>query len=436
VPDVLTPDLLETLSGEPSAPAALELARSNVFLEAEPGPGSCLRYVPFFRDLLRAQFAYESPDRLIQVHRAAAAWYAAHGMWGDVATHLAGAGDWDGVADLLVEHLLLGRLLVEGVEGPLLAVARALPTTPGSPARHLTAAAIALQDQDPDRAAVHAQEARSSVRWPTQPEAAGVVAAALEAVVAVGRADAPTARDLAARAGELVEGFRRSRGLSAGADLAAVVALAHARAALRLGDAEEARAMLATALACETAAQSPAYRTDCLVHLAVIQLRKGAVGRAARLSEEALGLGDDGHRLTGGLSPRRCTAHLAAAYVALERHDLDRVHDHLALVGPHPDPFWQGVLDVVTAAAKSARGSGRPGSGGTSASRMVESLTPRELEVLACMSQWLTTDEIAENLFVSVNTVRTHVRNILTKMGVSRRNAAIREGFRLGLLES
>ena len=50
------------------------------------------------------------------------------------------------------------------------------------------------------------------------------------------------------------------------------------------------------------------------------------------------------------------------------------------------------------------------------------------------MSEWLTTPEIADKLFVSVNTVRTHVRNILTKLGVTRRNAAIREAQRRGLL--
>ena len=66
--------------------------------------------------------------------------------------------------------------------------------------------------------------------------------------------------------------------------------------------------------------------------------------------------------------------------------------------------------------------------------RVVEQLTPREVDVLTAMSEWLTTEEIAEKLFVSVNTVRTHVRNILTKLGVSRRNAAIREALRLGLL--
>ena len=65
--------------------------------------------------------------------------------------------------------------------------------------------------------------------------------------------------------------------------------------------------------------------------------------------------------------------------------------------------------------------------------QVVEQLTPREVEVLTAMSEWLTTEEIAEKLFVSVNTVRTHVRNILTKLGVSRRNAAIREALRLGL---
>lgn len=57
---------------------------------------------------------------------------------------------------------------------------------------------------------------------------------------------------------------------------------------------------------------------------------------------------------------------------------------------------------------------------------MVEALTPKELEVLSHLAQFLTTDEIAQRMFVSVNTVRTHIRHILDKLGVNRRNAAIR----------
>jgi LuxR family transcriptional regulator, maltose regulon positive regulatory protein len=64
----------------------------------------------------------------------------------------------------------------------------------------------------------------------------------------------------------------------------------------------------------------------------------------------------------------------------------------------------------------------------------VEELTPKELEVLAHLAELLTTEEIATRMFISVNTVRTHVRNILRKLAVNRRNAAIRRARELGLL--
>ncbi len=67
---------------------------------------------------------------------------------------------------------------------------------------------------------------------------------------------------------------------------------------------------------------------------------------------------------------------------------------------------------------------------------VVEPLTVKELEVLGLLAELLTTDEIAQKMFVSVNTVRTHIRNILRKLGVSRRNAAIRRARELGLLEN
>ena len=65
---------------------------------------------------------------------------------------------------------------------------------------------------------------------------------------------------------------------------------------------------------------------------------------------------------------------------------------------------------------------------------LVEALTPKESEVLGHLAALLTTEEIAATMFVSVNTVRTHVRSILRKLGVSRRNAAVRRARELNLL--
>ncbi|WP_312006704.1 LuxR C-terminal-related transcriptional regulator [Nocardioides alcanivorans] len=62
-------------------------------------------------------------------------------------------------------------------------------------------------------------------------------------------------------------------------------------------------------------------------------------------------------------------------------------------------------------------------------------LTPKEREVLGHLAELLTTDEIAVAMFVSVNTVRTHVRHILRKLGVSRRNQAVRRARTLRLLD-
>lgn len=51
-------------------------------------------------------------------------------------------------------------------------------------------------------------------------------------------------------------------------------------------------------------------------------------------------------------------------------------------------------------------------------------LTSRELDVLQCVSQGLTNQEIAARLVVEVGTVKNHVHNILEKLKVSSRDEA------------
>jgi LuxR family maltose regulon positive regulatory protein len=63
-----------------------------------------------------------------------------------------------------------------------------------------------------------------------------------------------------------------------------------------------------------------------------------------------------------------------------------------------------------------------------------EVLSDRELEVLHLLATGLTGPEIARQLFVSVNTLRTHTKHIFTKLGVTTRRAAVLRGSELGLL--
>ena len=61
-------------------------------------------------------------------------------------------------------------------------------------------------------------------------------------------------------------------------------------------------------------------------------------------------------------------------------------------------------------------------------------ISKREWEVLLLMSEGLSNQEIAERLFVSLNTIKTHSSNLFEKLDVKRRTQAIEKGKRLGLL--
>jgi LuxR family maltose regulon positive regulatory protein len=60
-------------------------------------------------------------------------------------------------------------------------------------------------------------------------------------------------------------------------------------------------------------------------------------------------------------------------------------------------------------------------------------LTEREGQVLELLAQMNSTEEIAAALFVSTNTVKTHLKGIFGKLGVNRRVDAVRRGRALGL---
>jgi LuxR family maltose regulon positive regulatory protein len=65
---------------------------------------------------------------------------------------------------------------------------------------------------------------------------------------------------------------------------------------------------------------------------------------------------------------------------------------------------------------------------------LIEPLSERELDVLQLLATDLDGPEIARHLMVSLSTLRTHTRNIYSKLGMNKRRAAVRRAEELDLL--
>ena len=65
----------------------------------------------------------------------------------------------------------------------------------------------------------------------------------------------------------------------------------------------------------------------------------------------------------------------------------------------------------------------------------IEPLTPRELEVLKALTEGLSTPDICNRLFIAPNTLRTHVRNIMSKLRVHSKLEAVAFAIRHRLVE-
>jgi LuxR family maltose regulon positive regulatory protein len=69
-----------------------------------------------------------------------------------------------------------------------------------------------------------------------------------------------------------------------------------------------------------------------------------------------------------------------------------------------------------------------------SSQSLPDPLSDRELDVLRLLTTDLDGPEIARQLFISLNTLRTHTQRIYTKLGVNNRRAAVTRAVELSLL--
>jgi LuxR family maltose regulon positive regulatory protein len=225
--------------------------------------------------------------------------------------------------------------------------------------------------------------------------------------------------------GELGEalGWARERGLSAANDLSYLREFEHITLA---------RVLLAG---------SAAQRAECSIH------------EATRLLERLLGAAEEGQRAGSVIEilvlqalVHQARDDIPAALASLQRAvTLAEPEDYVRIFADEGPPMAsllrafakQGAVakQAITQnyvrrllAAVNKTGDGTPARQG-----LIEPLSERELDVLRLLGTDLGGPEIARELIVSLNTVRTHTQNIYTKLGVNNRRAAVRRAAELGL---
>ncbi|WP_308290876.1 LuxR C-terminal-related transcriptional regulator [Micromonospora sp. RL09-050-HVF-A] len=197
-----------------------------------------------------------------------------------------------------------------------------------------------------------------------------------------------------------------------------VLGLALARVELRAGDVRAAGHALPDWDAPDAAGWPLSVRLATGVLDAVLARRSGDERRAGRLLERVLDLsGRHGYR---------------RVFTRAEPEVRDLLAAHLDSGTAH----WPAVSDLVRDAEQpTEHGSGDPqwGPGGPERA-LPEPLTERELTILRYLQSILSNVEIAGELSLSVNTVKTHVRNIYRKLDATRRREAVRRARSLRLL--
>ena len=97
-----------------------------------------------------------------------------------------------------------------------------------------------------------------------------------------------------------------------------------------------------------------------------------------------------------------------------------------AVVSPR---ITQRMLEMFAGSLPSSEAPAQP-----SSDPRIDSLTPREKEILVLMSQGMSNAEIAAHLVVSATTVKTHVGNVLAKLDVRDRVQAVVVAYETGLM--
>ncbi len=321
----ISADLANALTGRDDGQRMLaQLERENLFIVALDDRRVWYRYHHLFADLLRNRLSLEGPARQLALHQRAADWWSRHDEPLEAARHLATAGDWAGLARLVVRDA--GRPIMGLERMSLLELLRGIPSDVLDESPELaTAAAVACcATYDAPAATAHIARARGALTRAARDEEplADAILTALEAEAAW------VAGDTRQQIRSAVAALAKLDGL--GPDEAPLLRTSRASTLLMLAMGRLWTARLADAEACFREASTALASSPQLTHsfavplhasLSLLRAFQGRVDEADEESVTALALAEESGSL---MLPQSAVAFLARALVYLVRAEPEK----------------------------------------------------------------------------------------------------------------
>jgi len=452
--DHLSGNLVDAVTGTHDGGTWLAAtAQRNQLLIALDRTGTWFRYHHLLRDLLRLEAQRTIPTLLPGLHGRAGTWFEANGDQRHAMVHHLAAGDAVGAERVLFTY------------GPQLLRDGQIDTL----RRHLEQLGHAAETSVVASLLFGWCEFIGGRYGPAESWLARMVAAAPPGFNP--NATAALRINISLARGDVSTGLALASEISAtnqlaeyASDLSTAVGAAYTWA----GQADPARTTLRLAVEKAEAEGSRSPLVLALVYRAILELDAGTTGTALAAAEEALATATSfGLDAYHGVAPayavraraviednpvtaradaataidlaRRVSTDIALAHVLTTCGDTllslgDKsaaalVAEARSVVDRCADP---GIVGRQLARVEARHGVGRSGS--PIAPALAEQLTDRELAVLRYLPTQMSQRDIAAELYISLNTVKTHCRAIYRKLGVVDRHAAVQAGRDLCLL--
>jgi LuxR family maltose regulon positive regulatory protein len=441
------------VGGEGSGALLDRLARSNLFVVPLDDHGGWYRYHHLFAELLTYELKGSRPELLPVLHGRASVWFDQSGMYESAIHHAIAGEDYERAGTLISRHWFR-----YAITGQLASLERWLDALPenlieyDAPLAMVRAQMYALHGQagETERWLELARSIPYTGRLPDGSASVESEAACIEALSGFG--GVKSMAEAAARFAELEAGQHAPW-------RTALVQMGLGYSAYLSGDLPKARESAAEALAAIAEGQH-LWRIGALYVLSLVATDEGRFDEGESLASEGEDLADR-FGLRG--MPQATWATVALGHALARQGKLGEAETTLENVlsarqeipdlSPWPTPLALLALSRVRSeqgdrsSARTLLGEARkivesyPDSGifpgllerqerelGTKKQKDTTNngeLTERELAVLSLFEGELSHRQIGENLYISLNTVKTHIRSIYRKLGVSSRQEAL-----------